>query len=452
MKRLLVAALITTAALAAEPSPKPLTLDDAVALALKHSKAAQLARLKVDEATSSLDAARRLRYPQITVMGVGAYIQHSTDITVSQGSLTPQLNALGAQLGMSQAAAALGPFPSSDLTIAKGSYTPVIGDLTIAQPLTQLWRINSGVSAAKAGLTENQREAARITAQLRFSVEELFVGVLLGTKRLTENEAKLAAQERKLRDAENAQKVGELLDESVLGMRAAVIQAKSDLTRSRQQLERLSLQLADLIGQPGNDHLTLASDLPTREERPLEHWLSHAKDNPDRQIAAATVEKAASATRAARQARIPELSLIASGYAQDGIPIVPRRSASVGLTLSWDIFDFGRKDAEVARTAAQRRAAEVNRDRIEEDSAREIRLMYQDLTYATELVGLAKQALEYRQRAAQLAHQSTANGLALESASSEADTELRKAEADLAGANYQRHLALLRLYYLSGQF
>lgn len=451
MKRLFFAALFATAASAAEPTATPITLDDAVALAVKNSKVAQLAHLKVEEASSGTDAARRLRYPQVSANGVGVYLQHPTDIKISQGSMTPALNELGAQLGMSQAAAALGQFPATDLTIAKGSYTPVLGTLTIAQPLSQLWRINSGVRAAKAGLTESQREATRILSELRFSVEALFVGILLENKRVVENEARLATQERKLRDAENAQKVGELLDESVLGMRAATLQAKTELTRSRQQREKLSLQLADLIGRPGESQFALASELPRREEQPLNRWLAEAKNNPDRQIAAATVEKASAAVRAARQAHIPELSFVASGYAQDGIPLISHRSASVGLSLSWDVFDFGRKDAEIARSVAQRRSAEVNRDRIEEDATRQIRLAYQDLTYAKEVIDLAQQAFAYRQRAAQLSRQSTANGLALETAALETEAELRKADADLAGARYQQHLALLRLHFLAGK-
>jgi len=327
----------------------------------------------------------------------------------------------------------------------------VAGSLTVTQPLTQLWRIDSGVRAAKAGQAEAQREAARTTAQIRFSVEELFIGSLLEELRHAEYAARLAYQERQLYDAENAHRVGELLDESVLGLRAAVIQARSDVLRSDQQRARLFLQLADLIGRPGTDRLVLASTLPERTPHPVNYWVAGASHNPDRQIAAATVEKAAAGVRAARQAHIPDLSLFATGYAQDGIPLVPNNSGAVGLSLSWDIFDFGRRDAEIARAVARKRSAEVNRDRIEEDSTRQIRLVYQDYTYAGELTTLAQQAVEYRRRAAELARQSTANGLALESKALNAEAELRKAEADLAATRYQQHLALLRLNFLAGE-
>lgn len=146
-----------------------------------------------------------------------------------------------------------------------------------------------------------------------------------------------------------------------------------------------------------------------------------------------------------------EMSLVGGGFLQDGIPLAERHNGLVGLTVSWDIFDFGRRHADVSRADSMRRAAQVNRDRLEEDAARQIRVVYQDLVYAGEQIELARRALAYRKRAAELAHQSAANGLALESAALEADTELRKAETNLSGAVSQRHVTLLHLYFLAGR-
>lgn len=451
MKRILIALLFVGSLSAAEPAATPLTLDEAVSLALKKSKGAQIAQAKMDEADASARSARSLRYPTLTANGLGTYLVDPIEVKLSQGSLTTTLNQVGTQLGMGNLTASLGQFPSQDMVLAKGSHLPVIGELTLAQPVSQLFRINSGVRAAQAAQTEARREYNRTTAQLRYGVEELFVGCLLERQRTTQKAAELAHLERQLRDAENAQQVGELLEESVLGMRAAVIQARTELTRSRQQYAKLSLQLGDLIGKPGEDALVLTGELPQREEHSLEYWTKLSTENPDRQIAAATVEKASAAVRAARQARIPDVSLMASGYAQDGIPLAAKHSGAVGLMVNWDIFDFGRKDAEISRTLAQRRAAELNRDRLEEEAGREIRLAHQDYVYAGELISLAEQALDYRRRAAEHAHQSAGNGVALETAALDADAQLRKAEADLSGARYQRHLALLRLNYLAGK-
>lgn len=450
MKRIFLLTSLTAATICLAQTNNPaLTLDEALSLAVAKSKAGQLGRLKVESAAAELKAAERIAYPDLRAYGAATYLNDPLEVKIGQGSLTSAVNQAGSALG-------LGPFsfsqfPTEDLSLARGSHTPSVGSLMFVQPLTQLWRIDSGVRAAKSGLSEAKRESAHVDAKLRVAVEELFVGLLVESRRTAEKQAMLAWQERQLHDAEVGQRSGELLDEAVLGLKAAVIQSHSELTRSQQDYARLSLQLADLIGRSGVDDLVVADNLPAREEHPLAYWTDQVANNPECLIAAATLEKAAAGVRAARQAYIPEVSLVGGAYAQNGIPLVSRNDAIAGVTLSWDLFDFGRRRADISRAVVQRRAAEVNRERLEEDAARQIRLAYQDLEFGDQQIALAQQAAAFRRRAAELAHQSTGNGLALEAAALEADAQLRKSETDLAGASQERHLALLHLYFLAGK-
>jgi len=450
MKRLFLLTVLAAATVCpAQTTNTPLTLDEALSLAVNKSKAGQLGRLKVDIADAELKAAQRIAFPQIHAYAAATYLNDPLEVKIGQGSLTSAVNQAGSALG-------LGPFsfsqfPTTDMSLARGSHTPSVGSLMFIQPLSQLWRIDSGVRAAKAGVAEARRESEHIDAKLRFGVEQLFAGLLVESRRTTEKQAMLVWQEHRLRDAENAQQSGELLDETVLALKAAVIQARTELTRSQQDYARLSLQLADLIGRSGSEDLVVAEDLPARTEHTLDYWVAQAANNPERMIAAATLEKASAGVRAARQAYIPEISLVGGAYAQDGIPLVSRNNGMAGVTLSWDVFDFGRRRADVSRALAQRRAAEVNRDRLEEEAARQIRLAHQDLVFAGEQIELARQAVAFRRRSAELAHQSAGNGLALKTAALEADAQLRKAEADLTGTTCQRHLALLNLYFLAGK-
>ena len=450
MKKILLLTFLAAATVGrAQTNNAPLTLDEALSLAVRQSKAAVLGRLNVEIADAELDAARRLRYPEIRAQGAALHLNDPMEVTVGRGSLTNILNQTAAELGIGPLG--IDQFPTNNLSLARGSTNPRFGAVTVAQPLTQLWRIGSGVRAAQAGLEEAQRESEHIDAKLRFAVEQLFVGLLVQSRRTLEKEATVAWEERRLRDAENALKSGELLDESVLGSRAAVIDARAELTRSQQNYARLSLQLADLIGRSGADDLVVAESLPVRNDQPVDYWTAQAMNNPEYRVAAATVGKADAGVRAARQAYIPEVSLVGGASRQDGIPLVAETNGVVGVTLDWNVFDFGRRRADVTRAAARHRAAAVNRDRLQEDAARQIRLAHQDLVFADEQIALARQAVAFRRRAAELAHQSAANGLALETAALEADAELRKAEADLTGATSQRHVALLHLHFLAGK-
>jgi outer membrane protein TolC len=455
VKRILICVTLTAAVLCpaqSNPAPAapaaPLTLNEAISLTLSKSKAAQLSRLRVETASAELQLSQRMGLPQIRAYGAITWLNDPIEVKVAQGSMTSLVNDASASLGLG------GPiqqFPTQDVVLARGSRAPRMASLMLTQPLTQLWRIQSGVRAARAGVAEARGESAHVDAKLRFALEELFVGMQVEVRRAAEKRAALAWQERRLRDARNARENGELLDDAVLGLQATVIQARSELTRTQQDYARLSLQLADLIGRPGASDLVVEEELPRRDEQPVEYWTAEAVHNPERVVAAATAEKAAAGVRAARQAHIPEVSLVASGFTQSGTPLVEKNNAVAGVTLSWDVFDFGRRRADIARAVSQRRAAEVNRDRIQEEVTRQIRLAFQDLAYAGEQIDLARQAVSFRRRGAELAQQSAANGVALESAALEAEAHLRKAEADLTGALGQRHLALLRLYFLSGK-
>jgi outer membrane protein TolC len=450
MKPIAVALLFAGCSLVSA-AEAPLTLKDAVRLAAQHSKPAQLAQLKAAEARLDAISARQLAYPRLTAFGLGAYYFRPIDLKIREGSLTNTLDALSTQLGLGPLSSQVGPFPSDDLTLVRGSHEQYFGGLTLLQPLTQQWRIASGVSAAKAGQTAAERERDRALAEIQLAVEQLYAGILLEDKRREQLEAKITFEERRLRDAENAKSAGELLDAPVLGSRATVVQARAERLKSEQHRNELALQLADFIGRAGQTELTLTSDLPDRPTRPLDYWLQQTEKNPDRQVATAIIEKARAGVRASRQARIPEVSAFATGFAQDGLPLAPSTGGTVGLALTWDIFDGGRRRTETARSVNQQRMAELNVERLTDEAARLIRTAYQDFVYAEQQIALADEAASYRRRAAELAHQSAQTGLELERTALEADSELRKAETDLLGARLQRHVALLKLYFLAGK-
>lgn len=438
-------------ALPARGAEVGLTLDEAVRLALAQSKGAQLAQLKVDEAALGVKLAREQRYPRVNVLGLAGRYHEPLDVKVKAGSLTSLLDGVGTDLGLGPLSPTLGQFPSTDLTLLRGERHQYLAGVSFLQPLSQQWRIGSGLVAAQAALEAASRERDRTALQIRMGVEQLYAGILLERSRERAQVARVAFMEAKLTDAENAHTVGELLDDAVLGVRAERTQAQADRLRTEQQRAKLTLQLADLIGRPGVDDLPLAGDLPERPAESLEHWLARAVQNPERVVAAAVVRQAEAGERAARQARIPDVTLFASAYWQEGQALLPARGGVAGVALNWEIFDFGRRNSEARRSVVQRRLAETNRDRLEEEAAREIRSAWQDQIYAGELIALTTQALAYRQRAAELARQAVEQGLELRTKALGAEADLRQAEADALGARLQRHIAVLRLGALTGE-
>lgn len=439
------------ALLAGAQGQETLSLDEAVQLALQRSKGAQLAALKVQDAATALKLAREQRYPRVNVLGLAGRYYEPLDVKLKAGSLTSLLDGVGTSLGQGPLSPTLGQFPSTDLTLLHGERHQYLGGVSVLQPLSQQWRIGSGVAAAQAGLVAAQQEEARTQFQIRAAVEQLFAGTLVERGREQAHAARVAYLTSRLRDAENAKAVGELLDDAVLGLRAELTQAEAEQVRSAQQRARLTLQLADLIGRPGVEELALAEQLPERTALSLSQWLARAGQNPERVVAAAVAEQAKAGVRASRQARIPDVTLFAAGYWQEGQALLPARGGVAGIALNWEIFDFGRRNSEASRSLIQQRMAETNRDRLEEEAAREIRVAWQDYVYAGELIALTSRAREFRARAAELAQQAVEQGLELRTKALGAEADLRQAESDCLGARVQRHLALLRLHVLTGE-
>ena len=95
----LITFLVGAAISSAQTNNAPLTLDEALSLAVNKSKAAQLGRLKVDIADAELKGAQRIAYPQLHAYGAATYLNDPLEVKVGQGSLTSVLRQTGSAMG-----------------------------------------------------------------------------------------------------------------------------------------------------------------------------------------------------------------------------------------------------------------------------------------------------------------------------------------------------------------
>lgn len=429
----------------------PLTLESATALALAHSRASLIADARRDEADASRREAESRRYPSLLGFGYYGHDFRRLDYSVSQGSLDRIVDEVAVGAGFDPLSPTYGPFPAETVTLIRGNRNRYVVGLTLMQPLTQQFRIHSGIVAARADEKHAQIEHAQTRARLRYAVEQLFAGLAAENAFREAAAVKVRAREARLRDAENARLAGEVLDAVVLGAQAELTEARTALVRIEQKIVEYRLQLADLLGRPAAELPPLALDsLPTRAERPLEDWLAAASLHYDARLAETVVEKARAGVSASKQKRIPDLALFVSGSRQEGVPLIPRDYTSAGLLLNWEIFDFGGKKADLARSLAQERQAALNRDRLREDATREVHLAFLQFTHARELVGLSAEAEAFRQRAHAIRRQASEQGELLASEALTAESDWLQARAEHTAARLQRHLALLKLYFLTG--
>src|SRR5262249_4680428 len=134
------------------------------------------------------------------------------------------------------------------------------------------------------------------------------------------------------------------------------------------QLSDLTTELNDLLGLPLDTALELSPvQTASVEERPREEYVRIAwAENPQIQAASEAVEQAKSGVTAAKSAYIPDVSAVARYSYQNGVPFLVHNFGTFGLTLTYDVFDFGKRRAVVRQREAQLAQAEENLTRLKE--------------------------------------------------------------------------------------
>jgi outer membrane protein TolC len=133
--------------------------------------------------------------------------------------------------------------------------------------------------------------------------------------------------------------------------------------------------------------------------------------------------------------RIPEVTLDLQYFSSWGINLLPQNVAAAGLTLKWDVFDWGRKKREVANKAIVVEQAGIALKSIESQVAAEVEIQYRKVEDSQRLLDVAKAAQNAAREKVRIASERHAQDTALL-------RELMEAQSSLAETDYQYQRAL----------
>ena len=168
-------------------------------------------------------------------------------------------------------------------------------------------------------------------------------------------------------------------------------------------------------------------------------------ENPEIRSAEEAVRKASAAVSAARTKFIPDVTAFARHSYQNGVPFLVHNFGTVGVNLSYDLFDFGRRRAEVRQHEAQLRKAEENLERLKDEVAVQVERTYNKLQRTKNMVEVAQQLVALRTEGERLASNQFRQGVILVSERRKAGAEAYKAQADMLQANLAYVLARVEL-------
>ncbi|HUP05230.1 MAG TPA: efflux RND transporter permease subunit, partial [Bryobacteraceae bacterium] len=416
-----VAGLIALAAIGAAPAQaaaRTLTLPEAVDLALKQNHAIQIGRARVQAEKQKLVTARADYFPQLS--NSSAFMGDSANplVTVPAGSL-------GVMPG-------LGAFPPADVSLNQGNSTVFLSSTTLGQPLTQIFKIRAANQAAAAERRGTEADLKKDEDEVIFGVHQLYFGLLAARKQIEAAHAGIAAGEERLRDASQSVEAGNALEVTVIGTRAGLLRARQSLIAAEDQAADYNAELDNLLGIPLDTELDLTDvGLTADPVAPREQYVAAALAcNPEAQAAREAVSKARSGVAAARYEYIPDIGAFARHTYQHGVPFVVNSFGSFGLQMSWNLFDWGKRQGVVGERQALLTQAEENLRRVKDTLAVEVAKAHRKIERSRQMISVAQEALALCRENERLSANEVKAGIASEAKSAEAAAATKNAELD----------------------
>lgn len=416
-----------------------LTLAGAVQLALSQNRALKIVRLKVLENEQKKAGAKASYFPEIKNESNFLHTTALENIEIPRGAFGPVPGG--------------GLVPNRDILIDQGNQTFVTSGTTLAQPLTQLIRIRQANRIAASDIATSRDELQKAENEVAVRVHELYFGILVARLQKRAAGQETAYAETRLRESKEDVRNGSALKISTIESRAGLLQSQQSALTAELQLSDLTTELNDLLGLPLDTPLELSPvQTASVEERPRDEFLKIAySENPEIKAASEAVEKAKAGVTAAKSAYLPDVTAIARQSYQNGVPFLVHNFGTFGVSLTYDVFDFGKRRATVREREAQLAQTKENLERLKEAVSVRIEHSYNKVERAKHMLQVANEVVSLRAEGERLAENQMTQGVVLVSARRQASAASYKAEADLLQAQLGYLLAGAELQQAAGR-
>jgi outer membrane protein TolC len=384
------------------PSPRVMTLREAVELALQRNHVVRLAGLEVEEHEHLKEVARGAYFPSLRNDSNLAHVSDTQLIEIPAGGL----GAAGTNL-----------IPPQPLIINQGGLTFASSGFGIVQPLTQLLKIKAVNDVARAAVQSSRGKAQRTANDIALEVHKLYYRILIAEAQRNAILAKMEATDTLQTERVQLVKYGSALDAELIESRAQSLQVKQELLSNDLQLSDLHMQFNDVLGLPLGTAVALE---PAVTEAP-EGCIRDAcitvalESHPEIAEARATVEKAEAAVRLAQYDYVPDVEAFARYSFQNNVPFLAGNFATVGIHLTYELFDGGKKRANVAARRAQLAQAKENLARLRDEVELRVSTAYNKLERTRQMVAVSQELVTLRGESRRVASEQLTRGAALRS-------------------------------------
>jgi len=311
---------------------------------------------------------------------------------------------------------------------------------TLRQIVFSWGKVSAAVDIAQASLAQSREDLASTERNVKFSVHDAFYRLLLSERLVDVAEERLAQRERVLDVAQKRFEAGVVNEFEVIRARVDVANARTPVIQARNQVRQAKAQLNNLLAR---DQASPVEANGTLEYVPLENLtldqvveraVAQRPELASLRIGREIAEKNLEIARAGDK---PEVNLAAEyGFATQKFEHLnaDRERWAAGVTLQLPLFDGWRTLGQVAQANSQIEDVRIATSQLRESITLEAKVALDTLQEAEEIIGAAKLNIEEAQKALELAETSYRYGVAILLDVTDAQLALTSARVDHATA------------------
>jgi outer membrane protein len=432
-----VLCLTLVSSLAAADDLAPLTLNEAVRLALDRHPDIGKAQASAEVLKGKIREVRAQAFPDVSI-GAGALRMRDPSL----------LNASGLDKFPEELRNALVPSPVNMFNYS----------ISVKQPLYTAGKVGTALRLASIEAEGSQLDIDRAKQNLSLEVVKAFYGLLWAERY---EKLVLETQEQKSRHAEMARvrfRNGVATEVDVLRSEVAVANGQPDVVRARNAIKQARALLNYYIGRPVEHPTRIAGEFPETswDENDLEALTKEAVRRRPELMRLRVAERSAAAqidlARAESRMRVEFngaygiVSRLTSNLVD---PLYAQWSTGVSFTLP--VFDGFRRSGMVWQATAGGRAARLEREKSEQQVRLNVQQGLDDWGAAREAVAAARANLRQAERVLEMMQANYQHGAATSLDVSDAQTALAVARTNLLRGLYDLTVARANLRWTMGR-
>ena len=414
-----------------------LTLVDAVELALRRNPLTRATSAGRELANAELSEAQSRRLPAL--IASGSFTRSNNPVFVFGGLLEQgQFGPANFEINSLNHPDALNNFRSS---------------LTLRFPVFDQRETDTRIASARIRQQQADQQTSLVEQRIRFEVIKTYYGVLLAQEKLKVAEEAVRTGEADVKRARDLVETGLVVQSDLLAARVQLSQFRQEEIQMSGELAIALAALNVALGLPVEIPLQPSGELVDRAFTvdAVEVLSSQAVQNrPDYQKAVLSLRETSAQLQGARGEWLPRVdAFVSTGISSEHLT-GGSGDYAVGASVSFNVFDAGRK-SRIAQARAAQSIANAEQEHLANQVRFEIVRAYQQYVSARQRLEAVAEASAQASETLRIVQDRYHAGITTITELLRAQTALVRARSDLLAARYDQYLSYANLLLATGQ-